>query len=62
MKDTLGVEKKVILHKGKPQDFDKSEQIVLIGKSSGSQFEASDILLRCPSKYNNGTPVTTESK
>ena len=62
MRDTLGVEKKVILHKSKPQDFDHSEQVVLIGRSKGEIFEADDILMKCPSKYNDGKPVTTETK
>ena len=56
MKDNSGTEKKVILHKNKPQDFDRSEQIVLIGKVNGENFEASDILMKCPSKYNDGKP------
>jgi cytochrome c-type biogenesis protein CcmE len=56
MKDNAGVEKKVILHKNKPQDFERSEQIVLIGKASGDEFHASDILMKCPSKYNDGKP------
>ncbi len=51
--DNEGAEKKVILHKARPQDFDKSEQIVVIGKMDGDDFIASDILMKCPSKYNN---------
>ena len=51
--DNDGKEKKVVLHKAKPQDFDKSEQIVVIGKMDGEAFIASDILMKCPSKYNN---------
>ncbi len=51
--DNDGVEREVILHKAKPQDFDKSEQIVVIGKMNDLQFIASDILMKCPSKYNN---------
>ncbi len=53
MNDTLGVEKKVLLNKAKPQDFEKSEQVVLIGKMKDDQFIASEILMKCPSKYNN---------
>jgi cytochrome c-type biogenesis protein CcmE len=49
--DNNGEEKKVLLNKAKPQDFDKSEQIVIIGKMKGDEFIASDILLKCPSKY-----------
>lgn len=56
MKDNKGIEKKVILHKSVPQDFQKSEQIVLIGKMHGEVFEADDILMKCPSKYNDGKP------
>jgi cytochrome c-type biogenesis protein CcmE len=53
MIDNKGVQKEVILHKSKPQDFEKSEQIVLIGKMKGEQFHANDILMKCPSKYND---------
>ncbi len=56
MRDNNGVEKKVVLHKSVPQDIDKSEQIVLIGKMQGQEFHANDILMKCPSKYNNGKP------
>ncbi len=58
--DNKGIEKKVVLHKNKPQDFDRSEQIVIIGKMQGEEFHAKDILMKCPSKYNDGKP--TESK
>ena len=51
--DNEGNEKKVILHKSKPQDFEKSEQIVVIGKIENAEFVASDVLMKCPSKYNN---------
>jgi cytochrome c-type biogenesis protein CcmE len=57
MLDNKGTECKVILHKNKPQDFERSEQIVLIGKMQGQEFEASDILMKCPSKYNDGKPT-----
>jgi cytochrome c-type biogenesis protein CcmE len=62
MIDNKGVECKVILHKNKPQDFERSEQIVLIGQMQGQAFEASDILMKCPSKYNDGKPEETASK
>ena len=60
MKDNEGTEKKVVLHKNKPQDFERSEQIVLIGKCEGDEFHASDILMKCPSKYNDGKPEATK--
>jgi cytochrome c-type biogenesis protein CcmE len=57
MIDNKGVEKQVVLHKSKPQDFEKSEQIVLIGKMQGDAFHANDILMKCPSKYNDKPTV-----
>jgi cytochrome c-type biogenesis protein CcmE len=62
MIDNKGTERKVILHKNKPQDFERSEQIVLIGKMQGEEFIASDILMKCPSKYNDGKPQETAIK
>lgn len=64
MIDNKGVESKVILHKNKPidQDFKSSEQIVLIGQMQGQEFHASDILMKCPSKYNDGKPEETASR
>jgi cytochrome c-type biogenesis protein CcmE len=56
MIDNAGEERKVVLHKNKPQDFERSEQIVLIGKMHGGEFHASEILMKCPSKYNDGVP------
>ena len=53
--DNEGKEKQVQLHKAKPQDFEKSEQIVVIGKMNEGNFVASDILMKCPSKYNNSS-------
>ena len=53
MTDNEGKECKVLLNKTKPQDFDRSEQIVIIGKMAGEEFHASDVLMKCPSKYNN---------
>ncbi len=61
MIDNKGTERKVILNKNKPQDFERSEQIVLIGKMKGEEFVASDILMKCPSKYNDGKPQETAS-
>lgn len=54
--DNKGIEKRVVLHKSKPQDFERSEQIVIIGKMHGEEFHANDILMKCPSKYNETKP------
>jgi cytochrome c-type biogenesis protein CcmE len=49
--DEKGRESKVIYRAPEPQDFERSEKIVIIGKMQGDAFEASKILLKCPSKY-----------
>ena len=54
MKDEKGEERKVILLAAKPQDFERSEQIVITGKAEKDVFYADKILIKCPSKYNNG--------
>ena len=51
MKDKAGDVRKVIYAGAKPQDFERSEQIVLTGHIKGEDFFASKILLKCPSKY-----------
>jgi cytochrome c-type biogenesis protein CcmE len=53
MKDNEGREEKVILLKPKPQDFELSEQLVLTGTMKDDTFIASDMLMKCPSKYND---------
>jgi cytochrome c-type biogenesis protein CcmE len=53
MKDGEGEERKVILRKAKPQDFERSEQIVLTGKVEDGKFIGTDMLLKCPSKYKD---------
>ena len=52
MTDQKGVERQVTYKSAKPQDFDKSEQVVVIGKMENNEFLASSLLLKCPSKYN----------
>ena len=53
LRDPKGEEKKVILLQGKPQDFDRSEQIVVTGEMKGDEFVANEVLLKCPSKYKD---------
>jgi cytochrome c-type biogenesis protein CcmE len=53
MTDDKGIEKQVVLSQPKPQDFEMSESIVATGKMNGEVFEASELLLKCPSKYKN---------
>ena len=60
MKDNKGDECKVVFSGTKPQDFERSEQIVLTGKMVGNEFHASKILMKCPSKYNQDQIEVTE--
>lgn len=53
LRDEAGQVKKVELHAAKPQDFERSESIVLTGEMSGEVFQASEMLLKCPSKYKD---------
>ncbi len=51
--DKDGETRKVVMNRAKPQDFEMSEQIVVTGKLKGEAFFATDILLKCPSKYKD---------
>jgi cytochrome c-type biogenesis protein CcmE len=62
MKDKQGEECKVIFTGTKPQDFERSEQIVLTGQMEGNEFHASKILMKCPSKYTQDKVEITEFK
>jgi cytochrome c-type biogenesis protein CcmE len=54
MRDSLNNEELVVFKQPKPQDMDKSEKVVGHMDLNTKQFEAEQILLKCPSKYNNG--------
>lgn len=58
--DTLRQAQRVVYYNPKPQDFDRSDQIVITGAMSGDTFVADQILLKCPSKYteNELKPAT----
>ncbi|WP_221393316.1 cytochrome c maturation protein CcmE [Dyadobacter sp. NIV53] len=59
--DNNNVAQKVVYKSTKPQDFDKSEQVVVVGKMQNGTFAAEKILMKCPSKYENGKLETTEA-
>lgn len=56
MKDEDGVSKKVVYSKPKPNNFEQADQLVVIGEMRGDTFYAKEMLMKCPSKYNNGDP------
>ncbi|NNE30112.1 MAG: cytochrome c maturation protein CcmE [Saprospiraceae bacterium] len=53
LEDVNGEQQKVVLLQQKPQDFEMSEQVVVTGKMKDEQFVATEILMKCPSKYKN---------
>lgn len=62
MIDKEGTECKVVFSGSKPQDFERSEQIVLTGKMVGKEFHATKILMKCPSKYNQDQIEVSSNK
>jgi cytochrome c-type biogenesis protein CcmE len=48
---------KVIVSQPKPQDFEKSTQVVVGGVMKEDAFYANHILLKCPSKYEGQGPA-----
>lgn len=50
--DKEGTSRKVLYFKPKPTDFERSEDITMKGFATDTAFIADDILLKCPSKYN----------
>ena len=52
MRDKGGKTVKVLLNQAKPQDFERAEGLVVTGKMIEDTFYATEVLLKCPSKYN----------
>ena len=45
----------------KPQDFERSEEITMRGYATDSAFIAKEILMKCPSKYNEQNEMAGNS-
>ncbi len=52
--DEKGTAKPVVYFDAKPQDFERSEKVVVVGNMKNEQFIAKKILMKCPSKYQDG--------
>lgn len=59
-KDKKGNESLVIYNQPKPQDFERSEEITMTGYATDSAFIATDILMKCPSKYNEQNEIDSD--
>ncbi len=55
-------EEQVIYRSPKPADFERSEQVVVIGNVQNGQFVADKILMKCPSKYQENNLEFKEAK
>lgn len=53
MKDTQGNLMKVVYHGTIPNNFESSTSVVVTGKYADGTFQATDILTKCPSKYQD---------
>ncbi len=56
MTDSEGSVRQVVYRNTKPANFEDAESVVVEGKMAGDVFEAEHILVKCPSKYNDGRP------
>lgn len=53
-KDDKGEVRKVTCFDEKPYDFERSEEVVIMGKAKGNdEFVASKVQIKCPSKYED---------
>ena len=62
MRDKDGALQEVILRKAKPTGLEQSESIDLYGKVVDGQFIATEMLMKCPSKYNEESHSLAEAK
>lgn len=53
MKDRNGNVRKVVYARPKPNNFEQATQLVVIGEMKNNVFYANEMLMKCPSKYND---------
>lgn len=59
--DKDGGSQTVYYNQPKPTDFEKSEEITMKGFSTDTAFIATEILMKCPSKYNEQNKMSGAS-
>ena len=62
LSDTNKLEQRVVYFNPKPQDFERSEQVVITGNMKNDVFIADKILLKCPSKYTENEIKAEDGK
>jgi cytochrome c-type biogenesis protein CcmE len=60
MKDETGNVRRVVFPHPKPNNFEQADRIVVIGEMQNDVFYANDMLMKCPSKYNNADEAQFE--
>jgi cytochrome c-type biogenesis protein CcmE len=60
MKDENGTETKVVFEGSKPNNFELASAIVIKGRFEDQCFRASEILTKCPSKYEAGNAAVSK--
>lgn len=58
--DKEGERQKVVYRETMPQGFDRSEEITMKGFATDTAFVAEQILMKCPSKYNEQNHMSEE--
>ncbi|MCX6151834.1 MAG: cytochrome c maturation protein CcmE [Ignavibacteriales bacterium] len=61
MKDAQGKEMKVIYNGSIPNNFETATSVVVTGKYKDGCFHATDVLTKCPSKYEGKPQIKTSS-
>ena len=61
MTDKAGNTREVLLKESKPTGLEQSESIDLYGKVVDGRFIATDMLMKCPSKYNEDSHSLAEA-
>lgn len=54
MADEQGTKMPVVLHAAKPNNFEMSVSVVATGRIEDGAFHATNVLTKCPSKYESG--------
>ena len=57
LRDDTGDTIPVVYHKPKPETFDMADKIKVIGAYRDGVFQADEMILKCPSKYNTAAPT-----
>jgi cytochrome c-type biogenesis protein CcmE len=61
MKDEANRVAKVVLDGAKPNNFELATSVVAKGKFANGEFHATDVLTKCPSKYEGTSETVTKS-